>query len=818
MQTFWQDLRIGLRQLVVERGFAVAAILTLTLGIGAAATIFTVVNSVLLKALPYQDPSRLVILQGSFEDQEKGEKVTPWPLSQADVADWRERNTVFSDVSVWGSLALNLERGQDSQRLSAELVNANYFEILGLKPHLGRFFTPEEDANPLERFVVVLGYDFWRNAFGGDPGIVGRQLQISGRTYEVLGVGPQGFRGLSDLADLWVPSMLPPLPMYVTSRGIRWAAGAARLKPGVTVEQAQEQMNGVTAGLAEELPDTNQGLGAEVVPLEDFWFGKLRNGMVLLSIGACILLLIACINVASLLLTKAVAKRRAWAIRVALGASRGRLVRQLLTESVLLSLLGAAAGLLLAQWAARALIAVSGTQFPSFIEVKAEPEVILATVGLAVLCGLAFGMVPIWTSFRSRLTQSLGRDEKMEPAGRGWHRFQNAVVIAQVALALTLSVAAVLMAKGFYQMINEDLGFRADDLLTFRMEPRGPKYLDDQLMVQLVRQEYLPRISAVPGVDKLAIAASTIPTDDWAGSFVTIEDKDSDRPDGMYAAMIRTVTPDYFTVLGVPIRKGRGFNSQDTESNAVIVSQAMADQHWPGQDPVGERLKIGPRGGPAPWLTVVGVSANVKYEGLQGEEAPAPDIYLSMLQFVRRPLTVNFLVKPKPGVQTAELRAPLHQEMKAINPEIPDFDVATMEERLAKQTTTARFQVIMIGVFTVLALILAAIGIYGVISYSVTQRSREIAIRMSLGADRGRILRMVVVRGAVLAGLGLALGLVAVFSLSRLLAGLLAQASIIDPLVLGGTSLALFLVTLAANFLPAWRAAVLEPMIVLRLG
>jgi predicted permease len=818
MQTFWQDVRLGLRQLVTERGFSVAAILTLTLGIGAAATIFTVVHSVLLRELPYRNPEQLVILQGSFEDKEKGEKITPWPISQMDFTDWRERSTVFASTSVWGSLAFNLEQGQDSQRLSGELVNAEYFSMLGLKPTLGRFFSPEEDANPLERFVIVLGYDLWRNAFGADPAIVGRKLRISDREYEVVGVGPRGFRGLSDQADLWVPSMLPPIPAYVTSRGIRWAAGAARLKPGVTVQQAQEHMNGVTAALAQELPDSNQGFGAAVVPLEDFWFGKLRNGLVILSVGACILLLIACINVASLLLTKAVAKRRAWAIRVALGASRGRLVRQLLTESILFSILGALAGLLLAQWAARALIAVSGTQFPSFIQVAVEPEVILATVGLAVLCGLVFGLVPIWTSFRSRITQSLGRDEKMEPAGRGWHRFQNAVVIAQVALALTLSIGAVLMAKGFYQMIGQDLGFRAENLLTFRMEPRGPRYLDDQLIVNLVRQQYLPRMSAVPGVDKLAIAASTIPTDDWSGSFISIEDRQSDKPDGTYPAMIRTVTPDYFQVLGIPIRMGRSFNMQDTESDAAIISKAMAEQHWPGQDPIGKRLKIGSRRVESPWLTVVGVVGDVRYEGLQGEAAPAPDLYLSMLQSVRRPLTVNFLVKPKPGVETAELRAPLHQEMKAINPEIPDFDVATMEERLSKQTTTARFQVIMISVFTVLALILAAIGIYGVISYSVAQRSREIAIRMSLGADRGRILRMVVVRGAILAGVGLALGLVAVFSLSRLLATLLSQASIIDPLVLGGTSLALFLVTLAANFLPARRAAVLDPMIVLRLG
>ncbi|HET9228016.1 MAG TPA: ABC transporter permease [Thermoanaerobaculia bacterium] len=817
MKTLWQDLKFGLRQLATERGFSFAAILTLTLGIGATATIFTVVNSVLMSELPYRDPEQLVVLQGSFVD--KGETVTPWPLSQADIKDWRERSSAFSDVAVWGSLAFNLEQGQDSLRLSGELVNWQYFRLLGLTPAAGRFFTEDEDANPMERFVVVLGHGFWRNHFNGDPKTVGSKLQINGRSYEVVGVAPEGFRGLSDQADVWVPSMLPPIPLYVTERGIRWAAGAARLKPGVTAEQAQQQMNGVTAALASELPDSNTGLGAAVVPLEEFWFGKLRKGLVLLSVGAVILLVIACINVASLLLTKAVVKQRAWAIRVALGASRGRMIRQLLTESLLLSVIGAVTGLILAQWAARALIAVSGAQFPSFIEIGAKPGVIAATLGLAVLCGLLFGLVPVLISFRTRLTESLGRDDKSEqPAGRGWYGFQNAVVVAQVALALTLSIGAVLMAKGFYQMIGEDLGFRREGLLTFRMEPRGPKYLDDQVIVNMVRQDYLPRISAVPGVGQVAIAASTIPTDDWAGSFVTIEDHDSDRPDGTYPAMIRTVTPAYFDVLGVPLQRGRAFNSQDTESNAVIISKAMADLHWPGQDAIGKRLKIGPRGREVPWMSVVGVSADVQYEGLQGEAAPAPDMYTSMLQFVRRPLTVNFLVRPKPGVSVDQLRNALNQEMKAINPEIPAFDMATMEERLAKQTNTARFQVILIGVFTVLALALAAVGIYGVISYSITQRSREIAIRMSLGADRGRILLMVLARGAVLAGIGLALGLLGVFFLDRFLADLMSQASVVDPLVLGGTSLVLFVVTLVANLLPARRASVLDPMNVLRFG
>jgi predicted permease len=817
METLWKDLRFGLRQLLADKGFSLAAILTLALGIGATATILTVVNAVLLQELPYRDPARVVILQSTYREQDKSEP-KDWPSSQLDIADWRRRNTVFSDLSMWGSFAFNLQKGQQSQRLSGELVNASYFSLLGLKPSLGRFFSADEDARPLEQYVIVLGYNLWRNTFGADPGVLGTKVQLNGRLYQVIGVGPPGFRGLSDLADLWVPSMLPPIRDYVTSRILRWADGMARLKPGVTLRQAQGEMNRITAALAQEFPDANRGLDAKVTPLKEFWFGKLRDSLLLLTVGAAILLLIACINVAGLLLTRAAAKQRAWAIRIALGANRARLVRQLLTESILLALIGAGAGLVLAQWATRALIAVSGTEFPSFVHVRMELDVIVAIVGLAVLCGIAFGLAPIRGSFRADLTRSLGRDEKLEPPGKGWGRFQNLVVIAQVALALTLSISAVLIAKGFSKMVGQDLGFHTADLLTFRMDVRGPQYLDDKVAAKLLRQDYLPRIAAVPGVRQMAISIPTIPTDPWAGGYIAIEDHESERPDGTYAAVIHAVSPGYFEILGIPVQKGRSFNLQDTESNSVIVSRAMADQQWPGKDPIGKRLKIGSRSKEgAPWLTVVGVAAEVRHEGIQGEKAPAPDIYLSAMQFVRRPLTVNFLVRPQPGATSGQLRRALHREIMAINPELPDYDVATMDERLAKQTDKARFQLILISVFTILALILAAIGIYGVISYTVAQRSREIAIRMSLGADRLSILRLVVERGAVLAAIGVGLGLVTLFSLSRLLANLLYQTSVVDPLILGGTSFGIFLVTLVANYLPARRAAVLDPMVVLRL-
>jgi len=816
MDTLWQDLRLGLRQLLGDRAFSLAAILTLTLGIGATSAMLTVLNSVLLKELPYRDPGQLVMLEGVF--QEKG-AVKGWSLSELDVADLRKRNTAFSALSIFGKLAFNLEQGQQSRRLQGELVNDSYFPLLGLQPALGRTFNAEEDTRPLEQYVVVLGYDLWQTTFGGDPGVLGRSLKLNGRSYRVVGVAPQGFRGLSDVAEIWVPSMLPPVREFLTMRKLRWAEAAARLRPGVSPKQAQNEMSRLAGALAQDLPDSNRGIGVTVTPLQEFWLGKLRNGLLVLTIGAFIILLIGCINVASLLLARAAAKQRAFGIRVALGASRRRLVRQLLTESVLLSLFGALFGLVLARWATGALLALSGVQFPSFVHITAGPLVILTTVGLAVLSGLAFGLAPLWITFRSDLTQTLSRDEKLPPRGKGWHRFQNAVVIAQVALALTLLVDATLMAKGFRKRLGEDLGFRPANLLTFRIDLRGPKYVDESTDTALLRREYLRRISAVPGVLELAMSDPNMPSDDLAGGYITIESHASDAPDGTYFAMMHAVTPAYFHLLGIPILRGRAFTLDDTQSNAVLVSQALADQQWPGQDPIGKRLKLDVRSNPdVPWLTVVGVTAEVRHEGMRGERAPAPDLYLSLLQFIRRPpLTVNFLVRPRPGVSTAQLRHALHEEMRAIDPEVPDYDVATLAERLARQTDKARFQVLLLGIFTVLALVLATVGIYGVISYSVTQRTREIAIRVSLGADRAGILRLVVGKGARLAAIGVALGLAAVFALRPLLVDLLYQTSLADPLVLGGTSLALFLVALAANYLPARRAAIVNPMTGLRL-
>jgi predicted permease len=818
METLWRDIRVGLRQLLKNRGFAVAAILTLTLGIGATSAMFSVVNAVLLKELPYKDPSRLVVLAGTFE--EKGQ-VASWPISQMDFADWRRENKAFEDMSVFnpdGDLAFNLEGVEHPERVSGELVSASYFPLLGVKPAVGRFFSPEEDAKPFTDYVAVISHALWLRRFGGDPGVVGRSLQLNGRQYRVVGVAPEGFRGLADTADLWVPSQLPPIAEYLQVRRVRWVAVLARLKPGVTVARAQQEMNSITAALARQYPDMDKGMGVQVSSLKDYWFGELRYGLLILTFGALMILVIACINVANLLLARAVAEQRSYAISMALGASRKRLVRQLLTESLLLSLIGATLGLLLSQWATRALVVVSGVQFQSFIHISAgRPEVVAAIVGMAVLCGAVFGLVPMWITFKSDLTQSLTRQGKQPPKGSGRRRFQSAVVVAQVALAMILSTGAGLMAKGYQKLMGQELGFRSDRLLTYRIDLRGPKYKQDPPVVQLVHQ-YLDRLSAIPGIADLSLADPTIPTDGWSGAYITVEDRVSDAPDGTYPAMMHSVTPGYFPMIGVPILDGRNFTMQDTQTSGIIVSKAMADKYWPGQSPLNRRVKFGTRAQfERPWMTVLGVVPNTRNEGIQGIKRPAPDMYFPLLQFpLRLPLTINFLIRPREGVSVASLMPAIRREMNAVNPDLPMYDIKTMQQRLSTQTDKARFQILLVSLFSVLALILAAVGIYGVMAYNVTQGTREIAIHMSLGADRGRVLRMVVWRGALLAGLGLGIGLVAVLLLGRSLRSLLYETSATDPLILGGTCLALLFVTLLANYLPARRAARLDPVTGLR--
>jgi hypothetical protein len=731
MTNSWDDRSSTPRRPVRARGagaapFTFLALGVLALGFAALAAAAGLAAAVLVSPLPFRDPGRLVMMEGAFTD--KGE-TQAWPISQSDFADWRQRNSVFAEMSLFGNAAYNLERGRQSRRLSGELVNAGYFSLLGLQPFVGRFFHPEEDARPFERYVVVLGHDLWRGAFGGDPRVVGRQVALNGRSYQVVGVGPPGFRGLSDQADLWVPSMVPPTRDYVTARRYRWASGAARLAPGVTLAAAQEQMNAITAALARRFPDMNHGMGVRLTPLATFWFGALRRPLLALAAAAGGLLLLACLD-AVLLLARAAARRRAaaaagaevgavgteaggaagsrvprWAPAPATGAAgaaaapAGRALRLALAAAAgaALGLLAAGLGLGLAHWAAPRLAAASGAGLPSFVDAGGGPATAALVLALGALCGLACALAA------SRLGAGAAR------------RLGGALIVAQVALALLLGARTGVAARGFRALTGEDLGFRPDGLLTFRIDLAGPKYLADPPITGLIADQYLPRIAAVPGVGQVAVTNPTLPTDGWSGGYISAEDHRSPASDGTYVAMLHAVTPGYFALLGIPILRGRELVAADRQAASVVVSKAMADLLWPGKDPCGKRLKLGEQGSPNnPWLTVVGVAADARYEGLSGDKPPAPDLYLSLLRFpLRLPMTINFLVRPRPAVAAPELRQRLHRELAAIAPELPEYDVAMLSERLARQADKARFQLILAGIATGLALLLAAAGMAG---------------------------------------------------------------------------------------------------------
>jgi len=817
MDVLWRDVRIGLRQLGRSRGFTLATIFALTLGIGATSAMVTVTEGVLLQTLPYDEPDRIVLLTGTLDqgaDQEDA------PISYPDFADWRERAESFESLAAFTTepFSFNLLGEQDAERVSVEFVSAAYFPLLGMEPAVGRFFTPEEDRELLAHPVVVLSHSFWSRRFGADPGVIGRTLDLSHKSYQVVGVAEEGFDGLTDDAEIFFPVMMPPGPDYIKLRRFRWLSAVGRLAPGVSPRQAESEMAALTAGLEAEHPEENEGIGVRLEVLKEAWFGKLRYGLFFLLGGASILLVIACINVANLLLVRAVERQRTIAIRTALGADRWRLVRQLLTESALLALIGCALGLALASWATRLLVVASRVDFKSFTEIAVDPFVVAVSVAVALACGLVFGLVPVWVTLKSDLSKTLQQEGRSPGREAGRQRFQGAVVVAQVALTLVLLVASGLMARAYGRLMDQDLGFEPENLLTLRLDLKGDKYARDEPVFQLVRGA-LEQIGAQPGVRSVAMVGPNIPTDDWAGGYSTIEEYVSPSPDGTILVLLHSVSPGYFSTLGVPITDGRALGFEDTREApfAVVVSREMAERYWPGESPVGKRLKFGSRAAERPWFTVVGVADHVEHSGLLGRERPGPDLYLSLLQFpVRLPNVLNVLVRPEDGYKASALVPGVRAALDRIAPDFPAYDVATMEERLLEQSAQGRFQVLLIGLFTLIALVLSAIGIYGVIAYGVTQRTREIGVRMALGAERRDLIRLVVGRGALLAGAGLLFGLAVSLLFGRLLSSLLYGASATDPLILAGASAFLLAVALSASYFPARRAARLDPAVSLR--
>jgi putative ABC transport system permease protein len=735
--------------------FAAVALLLLTLGFGLLGAMLIVDKGAFLDQPPYKDPARLVTLTGTFDDEGN---VQDWGISHIDFLDWRQQNQVFQQMAAFspGGLDFNLVAGDQTERVSGELVSYNFFSLLGATPALGRAFTAEEDGKPFEHPVAVLGYDLWQRRFGGDRGVVGKSADLNGQKYTVIGVAPRGFHGLSGKADAWIPSSMPPAPIYVANRRMRWLGGVASLKPGVTLEAAQRDMDRVTTALAAQHPESNKGMGVRLTPIQQAWSAGLQPDLRLLTLGAVLLLLFACVDVALLL------RRRAGAPDGTAEGTAG--------AGLVLSLAGAALGLALASWAVSKLIPASGLDYPGFVRLSAGPGVIAAVLLLAVVCGLLIGVAGRGTGTSS-----------------GWRLVQGVTAVVTIVLAVTLSAGAGLMAKGYRQGVSRDhLGFDPRNLLILRVDLQGPKYKEDAQVIAVVRA-YLDRVAKVPGVKSFAIGGPTIPTDAWVGAYITIEDHNSSTPAGTYPIMTHAVSPDYFRVLGVRLLQGRAFTLADSPPPGspfpVIVSREMAAQQWPKKSPLGQRIKFSTRDTQGhPWLPVVGVVDEVQHEGLLVGKRPAPDIYLPILTSpIRIPTTLNFLVRPQAGVSTASLVPALEREIHAVTPDTPTFDAATLEERLAKQTQKGRFQVGLAALLAGLALLLAIAAAYG-----------------AAAGARG---------AALLAVLGVALGLGGAFALGRRLADLLYGVSPGDPLILGGTAVLVFVLVLAAGVLARGRGS-----------
>ncbi|HLK21703.1 MAG TPA: ABC transporter permease [Bryobacteraceae bacterium] len=812
IEILWQDIRYALRALRKSPGFAGVAIFVLALGIGANIAIFSVVNAVALKPLPYRDPSQLVLLWGNVRRANVERRGASYP----DFVDWRKQSKSFVDMAAYSDVGSFLMGGDDApERVITEYVSASYFSLLGVSPILGRTFLPSEDQVPMRDQVILLSEGVWKRRYGADPAIIGKTIQMSARTYTVVGVMPAGFRGLSDLAELWRPFMMSGTAENLAERGDRGMAILARLKPGVPLKQAQAELDTICRALERQYPGTNKGRGVEIAPLDKEIFGDIRPAALALLGAVTFVLLIACANVANLLLARSEARQREIALRVVLGAGRLRLWRQLLTESGVLAILGAAAGLLLAIFGLRVLMAASPVTLPSFVHAGIDPAVALFTVLISALCGVIMGLAPAIHSRLAGLHAAFKESSGRTSAGRTTRRFRNALVVAEVSLTLVLLIGAGLLIRSVRAIATIDPGFDPGHLLTVSISRyRGPQPDDGSPSPTKVSiRQILDRIRTLPSVQS-AEAATDVPlSGTGAAIFYTAEGQqpvtDKNRP----RAYIHRITPGFFEALHAKLVAGRTFSAEEMEndSGVVIVSENVAKRFWPGQDPINKRMKGGAPDSSSPWRRIVGVVGEMKYRGLPENPTADPDIYRPLPDLER-----DILLLVRTPLDPASLSGAVRNAIHDVDRSIPVYSVATLDERIGKQTARNRFTGWLMGIFAGVALLLAVVGIYGVMSYMVTRRTQEIGVRMALGANRAQVLFLVVGQGLPLIVGGILVGLAVSFSLTRALATLLYNVTPTDTLTFAAVTALLLLIALLACCLPALRASRIDPLQALR--
>jgi putative ABC transport system permease protein len=811
LETLWQDLKFGARTLARSPGFASIAIVTLALGIGANAAIFSVVDAVLMRPLPWADPGRAVMIWSRWTAFDK-----TW-VAEGEVVDYRKRARTLQEVAAWGQGQVNLTGDGEPERVASAQVTWNIFSTLGAAPLIGRTFTEKEDV-PNGPDLAVLGYGLWVRRYGSDPSIVGRTLQINGRPFLVVGVMPREFVLPTDYqnaepSQLWTPLQLDPAS---TDHGSHGLFAAARLAPGATVPQAADQLHAVAAAMTREgLYPQQMQFDTVVLSLTDEVVGSVRRAILLLVGAVAFLLLIACANVANLLLARAEARQREIAVRSALGAGGFRVVRQLLTESLVLTAVSAAAGLLLAFAGVQFLAWWNPANIPRVAGARLSGPVLALTAAVALVTSVIFSLAPALRAMRVDLADALKDGNQSASSGGTRQRFRNALVVVEMALAVVLLVAAGLVLRSLWALQRVNLGFEPEQVLTLRVSLPETSYGAPEQVVGFY-QRLLERVRATPGV-RAAGAIRSLPLASTIGDFGLRVDGYTPPPGTNAKGDWEIATDGYLEAMGERVTRGRGITSADVSDSmpVALINEEMARRYWSGRDAIGGRLTIG--GGPQrPWVTVVGIVADVRHNGIT---APVKEkFYVPHTQWhksVGNPIRGMTLVV-KATADPLALAAPIRQEIRALDPALPVADVKTMTAVVGATMSAPRFTGILLGIFAALALALSAIGIYGVLSYVVSRRTREIGIRLAVGADRTQVLGLVLRNGLLLSVGGIAIGVIAAAAVTRLMRSLLHGVTPGDPLTFVTVGVGLTLVALVASLIPAWRATRVDPVVALK--
>jgi predicted permease len=814
MQNLWQDLRYGARMLFKIPGFTVIAVITLALGIGANTAIFSIVNGLLLNPLPYRNAERLAII---WTHSPGANVALDWP-SPGQFSALKTENSVFEQLALAHGGNVILTGNGEPERLGAVRASSAVFSLLGAQAMLGRVFLPEEDT-PDKTLTVILSHNFWRRRFGGDPKVLGQTLTINGRGYNVVGVMPPDFalghEVMPTVGGVSQAELLLPLPLSVeemNDHGDENYNVLARLKPGATIAQAQAELNLAVRRLEQQFPKNypqNRRFSLSIRPLLEQVVGDVRLALyVLLGAVGCVLL-IACANVANLLLARAATREREMAVRTAIGAGRWRVVRQLLTESVLLSAVGGAFGLLLAVWGLSLLRWLNPGDVPRLAAIGIDNRVLAFTTSVAMLTGVLFGLAPALRSSRVNLAETLKEGGRSLVGGH--HQLRNLLVVTEIALSLVLLIGAGLLIRSFVRVQQVEPGFEPKNVLSMRMSLVGSAYKEEASRVSFY-QRLWERIRRLPGVES-AGGVSALPLTGGIGwGSITIEGYDASSGQSVIQADMRAASVGYFETMKIPLIRGRFFAEQDIKGSerVVIVDENMARTYWPKADPVGKRLKFGGADNDSPWMSVVGVVANVKHYALDTDSRVA--LYVPHLQGGAGSLSIAVRTTADPLSAVAAVT----REARALDPNLPLYDVKTMEQWLSESLARRRFAMLMLGLFAVVAMLLAGVGIYGVMSYAVAQRTREIGIRVALGAQTRDVLRLIAQQGMSLTGIGVGIGLVAAVAATRLMASLLFGVRATDPMTFAAIALLLALVALAACWIPARRATKVDPMVTLK--